>query len=87
ELINGAIITLFGADNPDSLRGLYHDGVVIDEYGNIPPSLWGEIVAPAVADRDGWVVFIGTPAGPNHFYELWKEALADEDWFTKMLRA
>ena len=87
ELVNGAVITLFGADNPDSLRGLYHDGVVIDEYGNIPPSLWGEIVAPAVADRDGWVVFIGTPAGPNHFYELWKEALADEDWFTKMLKA
>jgi phage terminase large subunit len=87
ELVNGAIITLFGADNPDSLRGLYHDGVIVDEYGDISPILWGEIIAPAVADRDGWVVFIGTPKGPNHFYKLWKDAQGDEDWFTSMLRA
>lgn len=88
ELVgNGAIIQLFGADNPDSLRGLYHDGVVIDEYGDIAPMLYGEIVAPAVADRDGWVVFIGTPKGPNHFYELWKDAANDDDWFKSELRA
>ena len=87
ELINGAIITLFGADNPDSLRGLYHDGVIIDEYGDIAPMLYGEIIAPAVADRDGWVVFIGTPKGPNHFYELYKDAANDPDWFNSTLRA
>lgn len=87
ELVNGATITLFGADNPDSLRGLYHDGVIIDEYGDIAPMLYGEIIAPAVADRDGWVVFIGTPKGPNHFYELWKDAANDEDWFHHTLKA
>lgn len=87
ELINGAIITLFGADNPDSLRGMYHDGVIIDEYGDIAPMLYGEIIAPAVADRDGWVVFIGTPKGPNHFYELWKDAANDPDWFRSELKA
>lgn len=87
ELINGATISLFGADNPDSLRGLYHDGVIIDEYGDIAPMLYGEIIAPAVADRDGWVVFIGTPKGPNHFYELWRDAANDDDWFCSMLQA
>jgi hypothetical protein len=87
ELVNGAVITLFGADNPDSLRGLYHDGVVIDEYGDMSPMLYGEIIAPALADRDGWVVFIGTPKGPNHFYELFKDAANDPDWFTSMLKA
>ena len=89
ELVNGAIITLFGADNPDSLRGLYFDGVIVDEYGDIAPMLYGEILAPALADRDGWVVFIGTPKGPNHFYDLWNEALADQhgEWFTSMLKA
>lgn len=87
ELINGAVISLFGADNPDSLRGLYHDGVIIDEYGDIAPMLYGEIIAPAVADRDGWVVFIGTPKGPNHFYELHKDAANDPDWFNSTLRA
>jgi hypothetical protein len=87
ELINGAVISLFGADNPDSLRGLYHDGVIIDEYGDIAPMLYGEIIAPAVADRDGWVVFIGTPKGPNHFYELYKDAANDPDWFNSTLRA
>ena len=87
ELVNGAVISLFGADNPDSLRGLYHDGVIIDEYGDIAPMLYGEIIAPAVADRDGWVVFIGTPKGPNHFYELYKDAANDPDWFNSTLRA
>lgn len=87
ELVNGAVIQLFGADNPDSLRGLYHDGVIIDEYGDTAPMLYGEIVAPAVADRDGWVVFIGTPKGPNHFYDLYREAANDDDWFSSTLRA
>lgn len=87
ELVNGATITLFGADNPDSLRGMYHDGVIIDEYGDIAPMLYGQIIGPAVEDRDGWVVFIGTPKGPNHFFDLWKESANDEDWFRSMLKA
>lgn len=86
-LVNGARIQLYGADNPDSLRGVYHDGVVLDEYGMMAPRLFGEVIAPALADRKGWAVFIGTPAGPNHFFELWEEAKDNDKWFTMMLRA
>lgn len=87
ELVNGAVITLFGADNPDSLRGLYFDGVVVDEYGDISPMIFGEILAPAMADRDGWIVFIGTPKGPNHFFELWESSEGHPEWFRKSLKA
>jgi hypothetical protein len=66
---------------------VYFDGVVLDEYGNMSPRLFGEVIAPTLADRKGWVVFIGTPAGPNHFFDLWKDASADARWFTKMLKA
>ena len=87
ELINGAIIRLFGADNPDALRGLYFDGVILDEYAQMQPRLFGEVIAPTLVDRRGWVVFIGTPAGMNHFYEMWDEAANDPEWFTLMLKA
>ncbi|GAF81088.1 unnamed protein product, partial [marine sediment metagenome] len=53
ELFNGAWVTLYGADNPDALRGLYLDGVILDEYGDCRPSLWGEVVLPTLADRKG----------------------------------
>jgi hypothetical protein len=52
ELVNGAKIRLFGADNPDALRGLYLDGVVLDEYADMKPRLWGEIVRPLLTDRN-----------------------------------
>lgn len=86
-LKNGATIKLFGADNPDSLRGNYFDGIIIDEYGQISPRLFGEIIAPALADRKGWCVFIGTPAGPNHFKELWDTSANDVRWFRRMYKA
>lgn len=86
-LKNGAMIRLYGADNPDALRGVYFDGVIIDEYGQVSPRLFGEIIAPTLADRKGWCVFIGTPAGPNHFFDLWNQAADDPRWFTKMLKA
>ena len=70
ELINGAKVSLFGADNPDSLRGLYFDGVILDEFGDMRPSLWGEVILPTLVDRKGWAVFIGTPKGKNHFYDI-----------------
>ena len=54
-------IRLYGADNPHRLRGLYLDGVILDEYGDMSPSVWGEIVRPMLADRQGWATFIGTP--------------------------
>lgn len=87
RLRNGATIRLFGADNPDALRGNYFDGVVIDEYAQIHPMLYGEIIGPALADRKGWCVFLGTPKGKNHFHDLWEGAQANANWFTMMLRA
>jgi phage terminase large subunit len=87
ELVNGARIRLYGADNPDSLRGLYLDGVVLDEYGDMRPSVWGEIIRPLLTDRQGWASFIGTPKGKNHFHEMAARAKASEDWFYQELKA
>jgi hypothetical protein len=87
ELVNGAKIRLFGADNPDSLRGLYLDGVVLDEYADMKPRLWGEIVRPLLTDRQGWATFIGTPKGHNAFYDIYNEAQKSPHWYVKTLRA
>jgi phage terminase large subunit len=87
ELVNGAKIRLFGADNPDALRGLYLDGVVLDEYADMKPRLWGEIVRPLLTDRQGWATFIGTPKGHNAFYEIYNEAQKNPNWYVKTLRA
>jgi hypothetical protein len=61
---------LLGAENPDSLRGIYLDGCILDEYAQCPPVIWGEVVRPALSDRKGWAIFIGTPKGQNHFHEM-----------------
>jgi hypothetical protein len=61
---------LLGAENPDSLRGIYLDGCILDEYAQCPPAIWGEVVRPALSDRKGWAIFIGTPKGQNHFHEM-----------------
>jgi hypothetical protein len=83
----GAQIRLFGADNPDSMRGLYLDGVVVDEPAQIDPRLFPEILRPALADRKGWATFIGTPKGRDGFYQVWSHALTSPDWYTVKLRA
>ena len=75
----GRRISLYGADSIDALRGIYLDGVVIDEYAQINPSLFSEIIRPAIADRKGWVMFIGTPKGRNHFATLRDKAMSGED--------
>jgi phage terminase large subunit len=87
ELFNGARIRLFGADNPDALRGMYLDGVILDEVADMRPRVWGEIIRPLLADRSGWAVFIGTPKGHNFFYEIWKTSQVSESWFSKSIRA
>ena len=87
ELVNGAKIKLYGADNPDALRGLYLDGVVLDEYADMRPRMWGEIIRPLLADRMGWAVFIGTPKGHNAFYDVYTNATKDGRWYTRTLRA
>lgn len=87
ELVNGARIRLFGADNPDAMRGLYLDGVVLDEYADMKPSIWGSVIRPLLADRQGWATFIGTPKGHNQFWDVYNNATKDPDWFVKTLRA
>lgn len=85
-LSNGARIRLYGADNPDALRGLYLDGVVLDEVADMKPQVWGEVVRPALADRKGWALFIGTPRGLNQFHDLFTFAMSgvDPDWYAAL---
>lgn len=79
-LHNGAVIQLAGADNPDALRGIRLDGIVIDEVAQVAPEVWQDIVQPALADRLGWAMFIGTPHGINLFSELFYAAAGKPDW-------
>ena len=84
---NGSRIQLFGADNADALRGLFFDGVVADEYGDWRPSVWGYVIRPALADRGGWAVIIGTPKGRNQFWEIYEHAKVNEDWLAISIKA
>lgn len=81
ELANGARVRLFGADNPDSLRGLTFDGLVLDEVAQMEPRLWGEVLLPTLADREGWMIAIGTPKGVNLFSQLYHRAVSDSNWY------
>ena len=74
QLPNGARIWVCGADNPDALRGTYADGVVLDEYAQIKPDVFTEIIRPMLLSRTGWAVFMGTPKGQNAFFELFNQA-------------
>jgi hypothetical protein len=87
ELPGGKRIRIYGADNPDRLRGIYLDGVVLDEFGDMDPTIWSQVIRPALSDRKGWACFIGTPKGKNTFHKLWTEAEDDPDWTRLMLKA
>ena len=78
-LPTGARIRLFGADDPDSFRGMYFDGVILDEFADMRPKLYTEVIQPALMDRDGWAVFIGTPKGHNSFYKIREQARKDQE--------
>jgi len=85
---NGARITLYGADNPHALRGIYLDCVVIDEVAQIAPSLWSSVIRPLLADRKGSAILLGTPFGVgNLFHDLYEVAGEREGWFRKILKA
>lgn len=84
---NGARIRIYGADNPDRLRGIYLDGAVLDEFGDMDPTVWTQVIRPALSDRKGWAVFIGTPKGKNTFHKLWLAAEDGDDWFRLSLKA
>ncbi len=92
QLPGGARIWVCGADNPDALRGTYADGVVLDEYAQIKPDVFTEIVRPMLLSRAGWAVFMGTPKGQNAFFELFNQAqknaqVEPDVWWVGVFRA
>ncbi|HUD11436.1 MAG TPA: hypothetical protein VMS08_03425 [Candidatus Saccharimonadia bacterium] len=86
---NRARIMLLSAENPMSLKGMYLDGVVPDEFGEMDPAVWREVIRPLLTDRGGWATFIGTIKGQNHFWEMYQYALKSEDpeWFCRIFKA
>ena len=89
---NGGRIMLLSAENPDALRGIYLDECVFDEFGMQNPRVWGEVVRPALSDRQGSACFLGTPAGHNHFFDLLETAKGQiaegsGDWYYKICKA
>lgn len=87
ELHNGARIRIYGADNPDRLRGIYLDGVVLDEPADMRADFFPLVIRPLLADRRGWCVWIGTPKGQDRFYQLHRMSLTSPDWFGMVLKA
>ncbi len=79
KLVNGAMISLKGADRPETMRGVSLKFLVMDEYADMKPDVWEQILRPALADQKGSAMFIGTPMGRNHFYELYKYAELGDD--------
>lgn len=87
-LVNGVKISLFGADNADAMRGLGFSGIYLDEYGDFKPSVFGNVIRPALSDKQGWAVFAGTPKGKNQFWEIYETAQRNpNDWFLLRLPA
>jgi hypothetical protein len=81
KLINGSVISLKGAEKPNNLRGRALDFVVLDEFADMRPEAWYEVIRPSLSDRQGSALFIGTPKGRNHFYDLWANGMdGAEGW-------
>ena len=87
DLPTGARISLLGAENPDSLRGIYLDGCVMDEVADMPENVFPEVLRPALSDRKGFCIFVGTPKGHNAFYDYHEQASSDEDWLSAVYKA
>ena len=86
---NGARIMLLSAENPMSLKGIYLDLVVLDEFGEMSPVVWREVIRPTLSDRRGSAIFVGTVKGMNHFWEMYEYArdAKDHEWFAAMFKA
>lgn len=80
-------LRVYGADNADRLRGGYLDFALLDEFADMAPSVFGMIVRPMLADREGGATFIGTIKGRNHLWEMHDERRNDPEWFTMYARA
>jgi hypothetical protein len=82
-------IWLLGAESPDTIRGMYLDGACLDEFAQCDPIVWGQVVRPALSDRRGWAIFIGTPKGMNSFYDIYQQAikLSANGWYPFVAKA
>jgi hypothetical protein len=87
DLPNGGRISLLGAENPDSLRGIYLDGCFMDEVADMPEKVFPEVIRPALSDREGFCYFVGTPKGQNAFFEMYEQATNNDDWYTAVHKA
>ncbi len=87
DLIGGSRISLYGADNPDRLRGLGLNGVVLDEYADMLPSLFSSVIRPALADRGGFATIIGTVRGRANLWALYEAHKSDPSWFCALMTA
>ena len=88
DFFNGSRITLLSSENPDSIRGIYLDGVVCDEASQISRELIDEVIRPAIADRKGWMSLCSTPKGMNNiFYDMYLKAQQEKDWFLYKAKA
>ncbi len=83
----GSSIRLYSGDSYERMRGLYFDGVVIDEPADIDPNAWPYVILPCLSDYAGWATFIGTCKGRNAFYRIHQNAITDPDWYAMTLRA
>jgi hypothetical protein len=88
DFINGARITLLSSENPDSIRGIYLDGCIVDEAAMISENLINEVITPALSDRKGFMIMVGTPKGMNNlFYDYFQKAQASNNWFLYRAKA
>jgi len=87
DLPNGARIQLLGCERPNSLRGLAIDMCCMDEVAQFPPRMWTEVIRPALSDREGFMIAIGTPQGHNAFFDLYQHGVHDEKWLTRLFKA
>jgi len=80
---------LLGAENPDSIRGIYLDGCILDEFATMDPTAWTQVIRPALSDRRGWAIFISTPKGSNHFHKMYlvAEKEQNQDWYSAVFKA
>jgi hypothetical protein len=88
EFATGGRVTLYGGSegNEEAMRGIYLDGVVIDEYAGVAPQMFDQVVLPTLADRRGWALIVGTPHGMDAFYKLYHELAPARGWYRATYR-
>ena len=87
DFADGSRLQLFGCDSPDTLRGQYYDSVCLDEFAQMSPRVWSEVIRPALSDRQGRAIFIGTPMGHNNFYDRYMACQSLDGWYSALYKA